>query len=216
MSFFSNFQSDRSPGPITGNPLHGLCEKVCIQVKKVFDACLKQGQEENVIINLTTNLPANPTYPLTFVSARSTSTEATLTNVSIDRLTDRPNFARVQATVGIPVEVIYTDANGVEGVGTGTASFSQDIILFVPEPSIIPYSLDAVVSLVAPEGTYIPENSFSLTCCVTIILKIVMDAELLIPTYGYAQLPPCNEYSQEVCSGFFELPLFPGGPNNNG
>lgn len=209
MSFFSNFSSDRCPGQITGNPASGLCEKVCIQVNKVFDACLKQGQEDNVVISITQNTPANPTYPLTFVSAKSTSTEATLTGVSIDRLQDRPNFARVQATVGIPVEVIYTDANGVEGVGTGTASFSQDVILYVPEPSVIPYSLDAVVSLVAPEGTYIPENSFSVTCCTTIILKIVMETQILVPSYGYTAIPPCNEYSQEVCSGFFELPLYP-------
>lgn len=209
MSFFSNFSSDRCPGQITGNPANGLCEKICIQVKKVFDACLKQGQEDNILITLTSNTPANPTYPLTFVSAKSTSTEATLTNVSIDRLADRPNFARVQATVGIPVEVIYTDANGVDGVGTGTASFSQDVILYVPEPSVIPYSLDAIVSLVAPEGTYIPENSFSVTCCTTIILKIVMETQILVPSYGYTAIPPCNEYSQEVCSGFFELPLYP-------
>lgn len=209
MSFFSNFSSDRCPGPINGNPANGLCEKVCIQVNKVFDACLKQGQEDNVLIVLSQNTPENPTYPLTFVSAKSTSTEATLTGVSIDRLSDRPNFARVQATVGIPVEVIYTDANGVEGVGTGTASFSQDVILYVPEPSVIPYSLDAVVSLVAPEGTYIPENTFSVTCCVTIILKIVMETQILVPSYGYTAIPPCNEYSQEVCSGFFELPLYP-------
>ncbi|MBO4962408.1 MAG: hypothetical protein J6C97_01385, partial [Clostridia bacterium] len=103
MSFFSNFSSDRCPGPINGNPANGLCEKVCIQVNKVFDACLKQGQEDNVLIVLSQNTPENPTYPLTFVSAKSTSTEATLTGVSIDRLSDRPNFARVQATVGIPV-----------------------------------------------------------------------------------------------------------------
>ena len=214
MSFFSNFQSDRIPGNINGNPLHGLCEKVCIQVKKVFDACLKQGQEDNVIITLTDNTPANPAFPLTFVSARSTSTVPTLTNVVIDRLPDRPGFARVQATVGIPVEVIYTDANGVEGVGNGTATFTQDVILFVPEPSVIPYRLEGVVSLVSPEGTYIPENTFSATCCVTIILKIVMETELLVPSYGYTAIPPCNEYSQEVCSGFFELPLYPGTPNN--
>ncbi len=214
MSFFSNFQSDRSPGPISGNPLNGLCEKVCIQVKKVFDACLKQGQEDNVIIQLTDNVPSSPVYPLTFVSAKSTSTTATLSGVTIDRLPDRPSFARVQASVGIPVEVVYTDANGVEGVGKGVATFSEDVVLFVPEPSVIPYSLDAVVSLVAPEGTYVPDNTFSVTACTTIILKIVMDAELLVPSYGYTVIPPCNEYSQEVCSGFFELPLYPGTNNN--
>ena len=38
MSFFSNFQSDKCPGTITGNPLNGLTEKVCIQAEKIFDA----------------------------------------------------------------------------------------------------------------------------------------------------------------------------------
>ena len=42
MSFFSNFQSDKCPGAISGNPLNGLCEKVCIQAQKIFDACIKQ------------------------------------------------------------------------------------------------------------------------------------------------------------------------------
>ena len=30
MSFFSNFSSDHCTGAITGNPMTGLCEKVCI------------------------------------------------------------------------------------------------------------------------------------------------------------------------------------------
>ena len=39
MSFFSGVRTDYIPGPIVNNPLKGLCEKVCIQVKKVFAAC---------------------------------------------------------------------------------------------------------------------------------------------------------------------------------
>ena len=213
MSFFSNFNSDRCPCQITGNPLNGLCEKVCIEVNKVFDSCMKQSQEEGIVLALTDNVPANPAYPLTFISARSTTTTGTLKNVQIDRLADRPNFARVQATVGIPVEVLYTDANGVEGVANSTATFTEDVILFVPEPSVIPYNLEAVVSLISTEGTYTAENTFTVTCCVTIILKIVMPVELLVPSYGYCNIPPCQEYSQEVCAGFFELPLFPNNTN---
>ena len=34
MSFFSNFNSDRCPGNITGNPINGLNEKICIQVNE--------------------------------------------------------------------------------------------------------------------------------------------------------------------------------------
>ena len=209
MSFFSNFNSDRCPCRITGNPLNGLCEKVCIEVNKVFDSCMKQSQEDGVILALTDNVPTDPAYPLTFISARSTTTQGTLTALQVDRLADRPNFARVQATVGIPVEVLYVDAAGVEGKANATATFSQDVILFVPEPSVIPYNVEAVVSLISTEAVYIPDNTFSASCCVTIILKIVMPVELLVPSYGYCHIPPCQEYAQEVCAGFFELPLFP-------
>ena len=162
---------------------------------------------------MTDNVPANPTYPLTFVSARSTTTTGTLQSLQIDRLADRPNFARVQATVCIPVEVLYVDANGVEGKANSTACFTQDVILFVPEPSVIPYTVQAVVSLVSTIGTYVPENTFLIDCCTTIILKVVMPVELLVPSYGYCTIPPCQEYSQEVCAGLFELPLFPSSTN---
>ena len=70
--------------------------------------------------------------------------------------------------------------------------------------------LEGVVSIVAPEGTFDTENqTFTVSCCVTVILKMVMEVELLVPSYGYANIPPCQEYTQEVCSGFFEVPLFP-------
>ena len=211
MSFFSNYQSDRSPSQITGNPLNGLCEKVCIQAKKVFDACIKQTQEEGIVLTLSDFTPANPTYPLTFISAKSTTNKATITALQVDRLTDRPNFARVQVTMTVPMEVIYTDANGVEGSATSSTTLTSDIILFVPEPSIIPYYVEAGVSIIAPEGVFDATNeTFTVSCCVTVIIKILMEVELLVPSYGYATIPPCQEYTQEVCSGFFELPLFPG------
>ncbi len=209
MSFFSNFSQDRCPCQISGNPLNGLCEKVCIQVKKVFDACLKQSQEQNVVLTLTNLVPQNPTYPLTFVSAKSSQTLATITSLNVEPLADRPNLSRVQVSYSIPIEVIYQDANGVQGKGSSTMSFSQDIILFAPSPSIMPYEVEAVVSVVASEGTYTGENTFTITACTTSILKIVMTVELLIPSYGYCQIPTCQEYTQEICAGFFELPLFP-------
>ena len=209
MSFFSNFNSDRCPCQITGNPLQGLSEKVCVEVNKVFDACIKQTQEEGHTLVLTNNTPQNPTYPLAFISARSIGTVGEITSLQIDRLQDRPNFARVQVTTQIPVEVLYVDSLGVEGKATSTVSLSQDVIMYVPEPSVIPYTVNAVVSLVSTQGTYTAENTFTISACVTIILKIVMPVDLLIPSYGYCNIPPSQDYSQEVCAGFFELPLFP-------
>lgn len=211
MSFYSNFQSDKCPGSLTGNPINGLTEKVCIQAEKIFDACIKQGQVENYALALTDLTPENPTYPLTFVSARSTTSEATVSNLTIERQADKP-CARVQATVSIPVEVLYTDANGVDGSATATVSIPVDVLLYVPAPSIIPFTVQAVASVVAPDGTFDPTTEgFTVSLCTTLILKISMPVELLVPTYGYCVIPPAQEYSQEVCAGFFELPLYPQG-----
>ncbi|MDE5943227.1 MAG: hypothetical protein K2H30_03355 [Clostridia bacterium] len=212
MSFFSNFQSDKCPGTISGNPLTGMCEKVCIQAQKIFDACIKQIQIENYTLTLTDMVPADPTYPLTFISARSTSSSGTITGLNIERLADKPGCARVQATVGIPVEVLYTDANGVEGVAQANISVSQDVLLFVPAPSIMPYKVTSEVSAVCAEGTFNSDtNTFSVNACLTVILKVAIDVEILVPSYGYCAIPPAQEYSQEVCTGFFELPLYPQG-----
>lgn len=209
MSFFCNFQSDKCPGQITGNPINGLCEKVCIEVKKVFDACMQQSQLNGVILNITDLTPASPTYPLTFVSAKSTASKGVISNLIVEPLTERENAARVKADITIPVSVAYTDANGVEGVATSSITITKDVILNVPKASIMPYDVEAVVSLVSTLGTYTGENQFTIDCCVSIILKIVMEVELLVPSYGYAQIPPCQEYTQEVCAGFFELPMYP-------
>ncbi len=73
----------------------------------------------------------------------------------------------------------------------------------------MPYNVEAVVSLVSTQGSYTGEGVFTIGACVSIILKIVSEVELLIPAYGYAAIPPCQEYTQEVCAGFFELPMFP-------
>ena len=209
MSFFSNFQTDKCPGPINGNPINGLNEKVCVQAQRVFDACIKQGQTDGVVLNITDPVPANPTYPLTFISARSTTARGTISNLLIDPIADKPNSARVRADVTIPVTVAYTDANGVEGVATSSFTVTKDVILCVPAPSVMPYEVEAVVSMVSAEGTYTGAGQFTINGCSTVILKIVMEVELLVPSYGYCAIPPCQNYSQEVCAGFFELPIYP-------
>jgi len=209
MSFFSGLRTEHIPGPIIGNPLKGLCEKVCIQVKKVFDACLKEQHVTDTDVALTNFTPANPTYPLTFVSGQSSTTIApTFTNVVITRFPDRPNFARISGIANIPLDIVYTDANNVQGVAQGVLSLPQDVVLFLPQPSIIPYSIELVASAIVSEAT-IANDIATIDCCVLLIIKIVAETELLVPSYGYCQIPPCQEFSTSVCDGFFEMPLFP-------
>ncbi|MDE5547954.1 MAG: hypothetical protein K2J30_03050, partial [Clostridia bacterium] len=142
MSFFSNFSSDRCPGTITGNPLNGLCEKVCIQAEKIFDAGIIQTRLENYTLALDNPVPANPTYPLTFISARSIAGEVTVTNPIVERQPDGCN-ARVQVGVSIPMEVVYVDAAGVEGKATSTILLNEDVLMFVPPASVMPFTVTA-------------------------------------------------------------------------
>jgi hypothetical protein len=132
-----------------------------------------------------------------------------ISNLIIEPLSERPHSARVKADVTIPVSVAYTDANGIEGVATSSVTVTKDVILNIPSASIMPYSVEAVVSLVSTQGTYTADGQFTIDACLSIVLKIVMDVELLIPSYGYCAIPPCQDYTQEVCAGFFELPMYP-------
>ena len=209
MSFFSGNRQGCNPGPITGNPLTGLCEKACIQTRKVFDACMKQLQFENTQITLTNQEPADPVLPLTFVGCSTQTDNVVIENLIVDRFDDRPCFARVSGTAVAPITVSYTDANGVAGTGQGSVSVPFDVVLYVPQPSIIPYQVTAFANAICAGGRFVDGNTFGIDLCLTLIIRVVVDAEILVPTYGYCQIPPCQDFTQDVCSGFFDLPLFP-------
>lgn len=210
MSFFSsNRQDNRCPGPITGNPLSGLCERVCIQTNKVFDSCRKQISETDLSITLTNITPSGLVEPYTFVSA-VTNGNAYFTNLVIDRFPDRPNFARVTGTVNVPLLVTFTDANGTEGTGTTILTFDQDVILFVPQPSVVPFNIDVFAGLAIADGIYSGNNTFVVDACIQIILRVVVNTNILVPSYGYCPIPPCQNYSStDVCPGYFDLPIYP-------
>lgn len=209
MSFCNNNSTpDRCPGNINGNPMNGLCEKVCIQTVKIFDACMLQTSIDATVA-LTSLAPANPTLPLTFTSGSSTSQTGTITALTITPIADRQGLSRVTATISIPVQIAYTDANGKAGTGIGSISLNQDVVMCVPTGSVITPNIAATVNVASPRGTYVSDSTFSITCCVTVILSVQAPVNLLIPSYGYCKIPPCTEFSQDACQGVFDLPIFP-------
>lgn len=186
-------------------------ERVCVQVKKVYDACLQQEQLDDVRVSLHCIHPLTPAPvpPFEFVSCRSTDVKGTLHDVRIDPIANREHFARVRATVEIPIEVVFLDANNREFTGKATLTVRKDVILFVPDDSIIPFFVDDIVSAICVEGTWVGDNTFSITACVTVILKIVAEVDLLIPAFGFCRIPPCEEFAENICDEFFALPIFP-------
>ncbi len=209
MSFCNNNSTpDRCPGNINGNPMNGLCEKVCIQTVKIFDACMLQTSIDATVA-LTSLAPANPTLPLTFTSGSSTSQTGTITALTITPIADRQGLSRVTATISIPVQIAYTDAEGKAGTGIGSISLNQDVVMCVPTGSVITPNIASTVNVASPRGVYVSDNTFSITCCVTVILSVQAPVNLLIPSYGYCKIPPCTEFSQDACQGVFDLPIFP-------
>jgi hypothetical protein len=262
MSFFSykNANAEQCPGSIVGSALSGLTEKICVQVKNVFDACLQQEQLDDVEITVSDIVPLVPdpengcqsngrpcscnvcgckarctcgvngilTFPeaveaarnspdplpppvgqWTFVSCRSSTTCGRIHDLTIDRLVDRPQFARVKATVDIPIDVIFVDARCQEFIGRGKLSVDKDVLLSIPEESIVPFTLESMVSAICVSGDYIGNCKFEITICVTVALKILAEVDLMIPTFGFCEIPPCEEFAENVCDEFFSLPLFP-------
>ena len=210
MSFYTESRPGIFPGQ-TNNAMNGLCERISIQTTKVFDACMNQSQLENYSLTLTNFSPANPTTPLTFVSGSSVVGATTVTNLVITRFDDRPNFARVQANINIPVNVTYTDANNVPGTASGVITIAQDVVLYVPQPSLTPIDVIAFGSAVISSGTYnATTGGFTINVCLTTILKVVAIVDVLVPSYGYTPIPPCTPYTgDDVCPGVFDLPLYP-------
>lgn len=204
-----------------------------MQVKRVYDSCLQQQQLTDRIVTITSyaqvanNCQCNcncnccsdnqetipptsaPVPPITFESCRSTTTEGTIRNLTVDRLCDRPCFARVRATIDVPIDILFVDSRCVEYIGKGVVSVDRDVLLSIPDESIVPYTLESMVSAICVSGSYQGDNKFKMTVCVTIILKVLADVEILIPSYGFCPIPPCEEFAENVCDEFFSLPLFP-------
>lgn len=211
MSFYINNNNTCRPGGLSGNPSSGLCEKALIEVTKVFDACRQQIVESGLTLTLTNLDPANPTLPLTFISATTIlDNPATISDVVIDRLDQRPNFANVSGTVTIPIQVQYRDASGVLGTATSTITVPENVIMFVPQPSITPIDVSVFATFTATIGSINAEgNTATVTGCLNIILKVTAQVDILVPSYGYPVIPPCRQAESQVCPGSGELPLFP-------
>ena len=261
MSFYSykNAHSETCPGAVNGNVLNGLNQRVCVQVKNVYDSCMQQEQLDDrrvTVENIVPVLPGNPcqgaarpcacrcednrcscacppvagpithqeavenaenapgplprpTGAWTFESCRSSTTAGRISNLNIERMPDRPQFARVRCTVDVPLDVLFLDQRCQEWMGQTTITVDKDILLCIPDDSIIPFTLESLVSAICVSGSYIGNCTFDITVCVTVVLKVLAEVDILIPTYGFCQVPPCEEFAENVCDEFFSLPLFP-------
>ena len=214
MSFYINNTNPNKPGPISGNALNGICEKILIETTKVFDACICTSTENGIILQLSGFNPADPVLPLTFVSAENTTgSTATITDLVVDRIDTCPNYANVSFTITIPVTVTYRDANGMLGTAATTVVVNKSAILFVPQPALTPVDISAIASFRSQIGVFTAPNIFTVTGCIQIIIRVTSVVDVLIPSYGYPCLPPCHTAPANACPGLQDLPIYPTATN---
>ena len=145
----------------------------------------------------------------TFESCRSSTIRGNISNLSIERMCDRPQFARVRCNVEVPIDILFTDQRCQEWMGQSSITVAKDVLLCIPEESVIPFTLESLVSAICVSGTYIGSCTFEITICVSVVLKVLAEVDIMVPTYGFCEIPPCEEFAESVCDEFFSLPLFP-------
>ncbi len=216
MSFYINNTNPNKPGPINGNALNGICEKILIETTKVFDACICNSTENGVILQVAGFNPADPVLPLTFISAETTTgASSVISDLIVDRIDTCPNYANVSFTITIPVTVTYRDANGTLGTASASVIVNKSAILFVPQPALTPVDISAIATFRSQIGVFSAPNIFTVTGCIQIIIRVTSVVDVLVPSYGYPCLPPCQNAPAQACPGFQDLPIYPTATNTN-
>ncbi len=192
-------------GRITGNPATGLCERICIEVNRVFDGCRQSANGVNYVLELN-GIPPQAVEPFTFNNAVSNG------NSELDSVVQTPlsgNRVRLEATVTIPVLVTFTDVHGNAFTATSTLRIHQNVVLNVPERAIVPYDFKVFAIFASGIGNFISSDAVSVNGCYTLIIKVIVPVDVLVPIYGYAVYPECTDDEGNVCNILGALPLFP-------
>lgn len=190
-------------GSIRGNALCGLNERICINVRKIFDGCITRYSDRTFTLTFDGELEG--IAPFTYVETRS-SGPSVVENLVVTPIEGNRN--RIQMDVVTPVTVTYTDANGDTFTATTTVTIPRDIILNLPENSLSSYVIEVTTNLASTIGAFDGET-LTITACVVQIIRVLINVDILIPSYGYCEYPSCEEYSDEICRELFNLPIFP-------
>ena len=79
--------------------------------------------------------------------------------------------------------MLFTDQRCQEWVGQAVLQVDRDVLLCIPDDSIIPFTLESLVSAICVSGSYIGNCTFEITICVTIVLKVLAEVDIICLLY---------------------------------
>lgn len=191
-------------GRIRGSALSGLCERACIEVKKIFDGCASAAANESFTVRLE-GFTGGTSAPFTFTSAAesgfSTVGDVVVTGANGEK-------SRLGFTVTTPIIVTYVDSAGETGTASAAINFAQTAEFVLPDRTPYPYAIEAAVSLFSDSGAFLSADTVTFSACVMRIARVTATVEMLVPTYGYCEYPTC-ESAAGRCPGVAGRPRFP-------
>lgn len=173
-----------------GNFADGLCCRMVIETKRVFDGC--EFTDENATLALVTD--AQIPQQATFVSARIVQSEFSEYSVS----PGEGGCCRVCGEIVTVFAVTYS-SGGVLTTVRATYRETREVLLRLPTgDSLVPYFIDVSSYMSVASGAIVGANAVSVTGCRLQIIKVTAPVDILVPTYGYCKYPPCTGC---VCQG---------------
>ena len=186
-------------GRINGDPTRGLCERVCIKVERIYDGCTEAHESQAFTLELT-DISAGATPPLNFISAESSG-------LATFDYTVTPTSGRrsiVRGTVDIPVAVAFTDAYGNPYTATSSIRLSREYLLRLPTNPLRPYRVEVAAVFAGRIGSFISDTAVSVNGCIVLTAKVVIDEDILVPSYGNCVYPECDNVG-DVCAAVSAL-----------
>ncbi len=180
-----------------GGSFDGLCCRMVIEAKRVFDGC--RFTDENITLTLTSADPIP--QQAEFVSARVISSE--LTNYSV--IDGSNGCCRVRGDIVTRFAVTYSSGGSCFTVAAEYTE-STEALLRLPNAAIVPYNIEVQAVMSVVSGTVIGQNVVSVSGCLLRIIKVTAQVDILIPTYGYCNYPPCTGCP---CNEFGNSDVFP-------
>lgn len=126
----------------------------------------------------------------------------------VNDIPNKPHFRRVRFDLRIPYEIFFKDGTSRQ---ENLPDISKDIVMFIPDArdefefNIVPETSSNILG-----QPIIDDNNVNFSVGIFMILKVVGQVQLMIPTFGFCpEPPPVIDFTQKGDCDNFENHLFP-------
>ena len=172
----------------------------CVIVDKVYASC----SQRHCIPKVEVNLASGKTFKeIKFKPGFIVPNTLTITDIE-----NRPQFRRVQFTLRVPYEIIYTDCTSDE---KKLPDILKDIVLFIPDARD-EFNFEIIIETFSKTlgMPIVASGKVTFAVGIFVIVKVVGRVQLLIPTLGFCPEPiECEDFSQKDICDNFEYEPFP-------